>query len=69
MIHHFTDFLRYISNIKNMTEDGRHIAILGAGIIGCTIAYYITLLKEDPNLEITIIEKTDIACAASGRAA
>jgi glycine/D-amino acid oxidase-like deaminating enzyme len=52
-----------------MTEtSGRHIAILGGGVIGSSIAYHITLLNKDPNLKITVIEQTAIACAASGRA-
>ncbi|CAG8515880.1 11850_t:CDS:2 [Ambispora gerdemannii] len=48
---------------------GRHIAILGGGIIGASIAYYITLLNKDPALKVTVVEQTGIACAASGKAA
>ena len=52
-----------------MTEtEGRHIAILGGGVIGSSIAYHITLLNRDPNLKVTVIEQTAIASAASGRA-
>lgn len=52
-----------------MTESvSRHIAILGGGVIGSSIAYHITLLNRDPNLKVTVIEQTAIASAASGRA-
>ncbi|RHZ47629.1 hypothetical protein Glove_575g14 [Diversispora epigaea] len=51
-----------------MEEKIRHIAILGGGVVGCSIAYHITLLNTDPNLEVTVVEKTAIACAASGKA-
>ncbi|CAJ0632427.1 7497_t:CDS:2 [Entrophospora sp. SA101] len=50
------------------TSNSRHIVILGGGVIGCSIAYHITLLNRDPNLKVTVIEQTAIGCAASGKA-
>ncbi|CCK68774.1 Tda3p KNAG_0B03320 [Huiozyma naganishii CBS 8797] len=51
-------------------ERSVEIAIVGGGIIGCSIAYYLT---KHPNFDakryhITIFESNNIACAASGKA-
>jgi len=40
------------------------VVIVGAGIIGCSIAYHLAEL----NVKSTIIERCNVACAASGKA-
>eukprot|EP00049_Salpingoeca_infusionum_P005905 m.98875 g.98875 ORF g.98875 m.98875 type:complete len:57 (-) comp13128_c0_seq8:1308-1478(-) len=40
------------------------VAIVGGGIIGVSTAYYLTLEGHD----VTVIEATEIAAAASGKA-
>ena len=42
----------------------KKIIILGAGIHGCAISYYLT----EMNIKPLIIERTSVACAASGKA-
>ncbi|ORX48032.1 FAD dependent oxidoreductase [Hesseltinella vesiculosa] len=42
-----------------------HVIIIGAGVIGSCTAYY---LSQNDNVEITVIEKTQVACASSGKA-
>ncbi|KAH0537742.1 hypothetical protein FGG08_005490 [Glutinoglossum americanum] len=51
-------------------EERRNIVIIGGGIIGCTTAYYLTRHPRfDPSLHtITLLEATNIACGASGKA-
>ncbi|OAD74718.1 hypothetical protein PHYBLDRAFT_89728, partial [Phycomyces blakesleeanus NRRL 1555(-)] len=44
----------------------RHVVIIGAGVMGACTAYYLT--KNSTDVEVTLIEKTDIACGASGKA-
>ena len=44
----------------------RHVVIAGGGIIGCSIAYHLTLLQ--PATRVTIIERFGIASCASGKA-
>ncbi|KAG0669857.1 hypothetical protein C6P45_003252 [Maudiozyma exigua] len=46
------------------------IAIIGAGIIGCCTAYYLTRHPKFSNdkYHITIYESNEVACAASGKA-
>lgn len=46
------------------------IAIIGAGIIGCCTAYYLTQHPEfsKEKYHITVYESNEIACAASGKA-
>ncbi|OZJ02579.1 hypothetical protein BZG36_04186 [Bifiguratus adelaidae] len=46
-------------------EQGRHIVIVGGGVIGVCSAYYITRLI--PDAKVTLIEGTEIAAAASGK--
>ena len=41
------------------------VVIIGGGIIGVCTAYFLS--KED-GVDVTIIENTDIACGASGKA-
>lgn len=43
----------------------QHVIIIGGGVMGACSAYY---LSKDSSIRITLIEKTDIACAASGKA-
>jgi len=44
--------------------DGRmHTLILGAGVIGAATAYYLSL----KGIAATVIERSDVACAASGK--
>lgn len=48
---------------------GPHICIVGGGIIGVCTAYYTALHPSlPPNASITIIEATDVASGASGKA-
>ena len=49
----------------NTTENKFDIAIIGAGIAGLSIAYW--LEKKDPQLKIVIIDKNFIGAGASGR--
>ncbi|RUS32161.1 hypothetical protein BC938DRAFT_476135 [Jimgerdemannia flammicorona] len=42
----------------------RHVVICGGGIVGVCIAYF--LAEKDPSIRITVIERTAVACAASG---
>ena len=43
------------------------VVICGGGIIGCSIAYYLTKLEKD-FAKVIIIERNDIAGHASGKA-
>lgn len=45
--------------------NSRRVCIIGGGIIGASVAYH---LSEAGCLNITIVERTNIACGASGRA-
>lgn len=49
----------------------RSIVIIGGGIIGTCIAYYLAKATHEtnPRLSITILEANDIASGASGKAA
>ncbi|KAI8350372.1 FAD dependent oxidoreductase [Blakeslea trispora] len=42
----------------------KHIVIVGGGVIGACSAYF---LSKHDNAKVTLIEKTDIACGASGK--
>ncbi|KAI8063877.1 FAD dependent oxidoreductase, partial [Gongronella butleri] len=42
-----------------------HIIVVGAGVIGSCTAYF---LSQRENVRVTIIEKTEVACGASGKA-
>ena len=41
----------------------RHVLICGGGVIGASIAYFLSLR----GIRATVIERTGIACAASGK--
>jgi glycine/D-amino acid oxidase-like deaminating enzyme len=41
----------------------RHIAVCGAGVIGAAVAYFLSLR----GVRVTVIERTGVACAASGK--
>ncbi|CEG77687.1 hypothetical protein RMATCC62417_12398 [Rhizopus microsporus] len=41
-----------------------HAIIIGAGVIGACTTYF---LSKNPSCKVTVIEKTDIACGASGK--
>lgn len=64
------DFLSYLSFPSNKSKGKKHIIIVGAGIIGVCIAYYITHHpKFDPKKHyITIVESKRVAGGASGKA-
>jgi glycine/D-amino acid oxidase-like deaminating enzyme len=47
-----------------MTDRKRHIIVIGAGVIGACSTYY---LSQHEYCKVTLIEQTDIACAASGK--
>ncbi|KAI8338692.1 FAD dependent oxidoreductase [Chlamydoabsidia padenii] len=42
-----------------------HILIVGAGAMGTCTTYY---LAQRPDIKITVVEKTNVACASSGKA-
>jgi glycine/D-amino acid oxidase-like deaminating enzyme len=42
----------------------QHVIVVGGGVIGCCTAYYLGKL----GVKVTVVEKTEIACAASGKA-
>jgi len=47
------------------------VVICGGGIIGCSIAYYLSKLAEEhkrEDLDITVVEQSSVGCAASGKA-
>jgi len=41
----------------------RHVAVCGAGVVGASVAYFLSL-RDVP---VTVIERTGVACAASGK--
>jgi glycine/D-amino acid oxidase-like deaminating enzyme len=41
----------------------RHVAVCGAGVVGASIAYFLSLR----GVRVTVIERTGVACAASGK--
>lgn len=45
-----------------------HVVIIGAGAIGSSTAYFLSQRAKKNDVQITVIEKTGVACAASGRA-
>lgn len=47
-----------------MTDKPLNIVIIGAGVMGASTAYY---LSKSPSCTVTLVEKTDIACGASGK--
>lgn len=51
--------------VPNTTENIFDVAIVGAGIAGLSVAYW--LEKKDPSLKIVIIDKNFIGAGASGR--
>lgn len=48
-----------------MPETTKNVIIIGGGVIGACSAYYLSKHKD---IHVTLIEKTGIACAASGKA-
>ncbi|KAI9281034.1 FAD dependent oxidoreductase [Sporodiniella umbellata] len=45
-------------------KDNKHIVIIGAGVMGASTAFF---LSKSLSCSVTVIEKTSIACAASGK--
>ena len=45
----------------------KNVVICGGGIIGCSIAYYLSKLNEG-TLKIVVVERNEIAGHASGKA-
>ena len=41
----------------------RHVIVCGAGVIGASVAYFLT----QRGIAVTVIERTGVACAASGK--
>src|SRR5262249_46611434 len=41
----------------------RHVVVCGAGVIGASVAYFLTCR----GIRVTIVERTGVACAASGK--
>jgi glycine/D-amino acid oxidase-like deaminating enzyme len=41
----------------------RHVVVCGAGVIGAAVAYFLSLR----GVRVTVIERTGVACAASGK--
>lgn len=52
-------------HIKTAQLKNYDVAIIGGGIAGLSVAYW--LLQKDPNLKIAVIEKDKIGSGASGR--
>ena len=50
--------------MASSTTHSKRIIICGGGVIGCCTAYY--LAKRGVGSQVTLIEQTGIACAASG---
>lgn len=48
-----------------MSSKPQHIVVIGAGAVGASVSYFLS--KKDPNLKITVVEKTGVAQAASGK--
>ena len=46
-----------------MTSSPRHVVVCGAGVIGAAVAYYLTRRGA----AVTVVERTGVACAASGK--
>jgi glycine/D-amino acid oxidase-like deaminating enzyme len=47
----------------------KNIAIIGAGVMGTSTAYYLSASKtRGSNTSITLVEAVDVASAASGKA-
>lgn len=46
------------------------IVILGGGIHGAALAYYLTkrAMTDKKNISVTVVEQTSVGCAASGKA-
>ncbi|ORX96416.1 FAD dependent oxidoreductase [Basidiobolus meristosporus CBS 931.73] len=49
------------------TANRRKVVICGGGVIGASIAYYLSAL-DSTNFEICLIERESLACGASGKA-
>lgn len=45
-------------------KDQQHVIVCGGGVIGCCTAYFL----GKKGVKVTVVEKTGIACAASGKA-
>ena len=45
-------------------QDQLHVIVCGGGVIGCCTAYFL----GKKGVKVTVVEKTEIACAASGKA-
>jgi glycine/D-amino acid oxidase-like deaminating enzyme len=45
------------------TASPRHVIVCGAGVIGASVAYFLT----QRGIAVTVIERTGVACAASGK--
>lgn len=43
----------------------QHVVVIGAGAVGASVTYFLS--KKRPDLKITVVEKTGIAQAASGK--
>ena len=41
----------------------RHVVVCGAGVIGASVAYFLA----EREVRVTIVERTGVACAASGK--
>ena len=51
---------------KQRNGSRKKVVICGGGIIGCSLAYYLTLLNEE--LDVSVIERASVACHSSGKA-
>eukprot|EP00186_Timspurckia_oligopyrenoides_P005088 CAMPEP_0182443216 /NCGR_PEP_ID=MMETSP1172-20130603/1996_1 /TAXON_ID=708627 /ORGANISM="Timspurckia oligopyrenoides, Strain CCMP3278" /LENGTH=377 /DNA_ID=CAMNT_0024638405 /DNA_START=126 /DNA_END=1259 /DNA_ORIENTATION=+ len=52
-----------------MTDSSsKHVVILGGGIIGSSIAYYLMKLKQNVDIKVTVVEAVEVAASASGKA-
>lgn len=43
----------------------QHVIVIGAGAVGASVSYFLS--KKDPDLRVTVVEKSGVAKAASGK--
>ncbi len=44
------------------------VVVVGGGIVGCATAFYLTKLGEESGVEVSLVERHEVAGQASGKA-